>query len=200
MQCIARFQIRVGTAGHFGSRLKLCEKESHLKSLPVFIMVLAPSLIARASIASSRINTKTSPHRLCGCVEPCLVRSRPLLAASWRRGANTAARCLPSRRAICRALAYRQLAYAELAQPVYRSLPCTWYFKVAHCSDLQLKIRISRSTAGRGARPHAQIFIFFQRDQRLEIDRSMRAGWVVNALTNPPPNELRCVFAEVKGG
>ena len=39
-------------------------------------------------------------------------------------------------------------------------------FKVAVSSDLQLKIQVSRSTAGRGARPHAQIFIFL--DQRLQ--------------------------------
>ena len=38
--------------------------------------------------------------------------------------------------------------------------------KVAVSSDLQLKIQVSRSTAGRGARPHAQIFIFL--DQRLQ--------------------------------
>ena len=44
--------------------------------------------------------------------------------------------------------------------------PAVHVIKVAVSSDLQLKIQVSRSTAGRGARPHAQIFIFL--DQRLQ--------------------------------
>ena len=40
-------------------------------------------------------------------------------------------------------------------------------------SDLQLKIQVSRSTVGRGARPHAQIFIFLDLDQRLHVQSAV---------------------------
>ena len=53
---------------------------------------------------------------------------------------------------------------------------------VGSTDGVQLKIQISVlliRLMRRGARPHALIFYLFSEGSRLEIDRSMRAGWVV---------------------